>query len=173
MRSKAYLFSSRSAGSFRPAHRPGQVAERVITLRKGTPKVYMQRPVRGGWLPQVACRSITSSQPQSLTISPRDAELLLAELPACRLVLVDDFIGAGGTWVAVRELVSRLGQSPPDLMAVAGSDGELNDAGQPVTLLPQPLPLRLPTFRRAGGNNPWLTSLSPAASQPDKERKCP
>lgn len=151
------------------AHRPGQVVERVITLRKGTPKVYMQRPVPGIALPQVACQSITSSQPQSLTISPRDAELLLTESPGSRLVLVDDFIGAGGTVVAVRELVSQLGCPPPDLMAVAGSDGDLYraslaDVGQQVSLLPQPLPLRLPTFRRAGIDAPWQVASSSAAS---------
>ncbi|MCG2686439.1 hypothetical protein L6258_03700 [Candidatus Parcubacteria bacterium] len=140
-----------------------RLEKRIVTLRKGQPKVYMQRPamIRGQEIslsPTVFC-SITSSHEQSLMISPKDAEFLSEVIErGARPVFVDDFIGTGGTIVAVCEIFEKLDLNPPSLVAVIGSDGNFYEdilAGLDITLLPQPFPLRLPTFVRNNPNEPW------------------
>jgi hypothetical protein len=136
----------------------------VIILRKGTPKGYMGRPVRMEGreipLPQASYRSITSTSPQQLTLAPRDVERLLQLKEEVTLVFVDDFIGQGGTIVGVSQLLAQLEITPLQFVAVVGTDGKLyvetltrEKIG--VTLLPQPFPLILPTFRRVEVDQPW------------------
>lgn len=130
---------------------------RIITLRKGS-KVYMKRPaVFGGREfapPQISFHSITSNDEQSIVISPRDTEFLLeATGGGAKPVIVDDFIGRGGTIWAISQVFQQLRQPPPRVVAVVGADGDLYEQtfareGIDVTLLPQPFPLKLPTFIR-------------------------
>lgn len=142
-----------------------RLEQRVIILRKGEMKAYMQRPVRMDeqviWLPQVNYHSITSTTSQQLTMSPRDVELLLRVVPDATIVFVDDFIGQGGTVVAVSRLLGQLGVVSPQHVAAIGCDGNLyidalTQAGIEVTLLPHPFPLVLPTFRRLTPDQPWM-----------------
>lgn len=143
----------------------GKLEDRMITLRKGEPKVYMQRPVRRNGqemiLPKIPFYSITSSNEQNLIISPKDAELLFEAIArGAKPILVDDFIGRGGTTVATCQLFQQLGLESPHLMVVVGSDGKLYEEtfaqeGAKITLLPQPLPLRLPTFIREDSEASW------------------
>jgi len=158
---------------------------RIVTLRKG-PKVYMKTPgmldplVSVGdqqvILSPVSFYSITSSEEQSVVVSPKDADLLYeahgaAHGAGAEPVLVDDFLGSGGTVVGVHRLFERLNRqleasglgklTAPRLAAVVGSDGELYkkafaDAQIDVTPLPNPFPLRLPTFTRQNPHAPWV-----------------
>lgn len=138
---------------------------RIITLRKGKPKVYMNRPVNAEdkvvVLPQVEYQSITSVSDQILNITPNDAELLLrAKEQNLHVVIVDDFIGKGGTVVAIYELFHKLGLKPPESVAVVGSDGNLYtktfmEKGIGITVLPHPFPLQLPTFTRMNPQDAW------------------
>ncbi len=139
---------------------------RVITLRKGELKAYMQRPARTEsqrmLLPWVAYHSITSTKPQHLTMSPRDVELLFRLPKEAAVVFVDDFIGHGGTLAAITHLFVQLNHTPPTTMAVIGTDGDLYlktlaEENINVNLL-RPFPLILPTFRRASTNRPWKVS---------------
>jgi adenine/guanine phosphoribosyltransferase-like PRPP-binding protein len=153
---------------------------RIVTLRKG-PKVYMKTPgmldplVSVGdqqlILSPVSFYSITSSEEQRVVISPKDADLLYEALDAgVEPVLVDDFLGGGGTVVGVHRLFERLNRqldasglkrlTAPRLVAVVGSDGNLfeqafAEAQIEVTPLPQPFPLRLPTFTRENPHTSW------------------
>jgi len=132
----------------------GELEERVITLRKGSPKVYMIKST-----PAVSFESITSGEKQTLRISPND-EKFLKEVTAKGVepVFVDDFIGRGGTIRAVCELFKKMNIEPPKLAAVIGSDGNLyeeNLADLDITLIPQPFPLRLPTFAQEGEAKEW------------------
>lgn len=158
----------------------GRLCNRIITFRKG-PKVYMKTPgasdplmVIGGKqivLSPVSYHSITSHETQHIVISPRDADLLYRALEAgAEPVLVDDFLGSGGTIAGVHHLFEQLNRqlaasgltrmAPPRLVAVVGSDGNLYEqslarAQINVTLVPQLFPLRLPTFTREDPQGHW------------------
>jgi hypothetical protein len=157
-----------------------KLCNRIVTLRKG-PKVYMKTPgapdplvVIGGRqivLSSVSYQSITSHEKQHVVISPKDADLLYEAIQAgAEPVLVDDFLGSGGTIVGVHNLFEQLNRqlaasglielTPPRLVAVVGSDGNLYEqalaqAQIDVTPLPQPFPLRLPTFTRQNAHAAW------------------
>jgi hypothetical protein len=141
--------------------------DRVIVFRKGEPKVYMQRPAvfRGRHVdpPAARFRSITSAHEQTLRLSPRDTEYLLAAVAErAEPVIVDDFIGTGGTIVATCRIFEQLHLDPPVVAAVFGSDGDLyrdtfSENRIQVTPLPQPFPLRLPTFVRESSSSGWQT----------------
>lgn len=143
--------------------------KRIVSFRKGEPKVYMKRPViisgQEVVLSPVPFYSITSTNEQKLNISPKDAEFLCDGIEkGVKPVPVDDFIGEGGTAIAVYRLFQQLGLEPPDLVAVVGSDGglykqTLTREGINITLLPQPLPLRLPTFHRQNELEPWQINM--------------
>lgn len=140
-----------------------KLGERTITLRKGQPKVYAQRPARINGneipLPGVNYRSITSQEIQGLWISPNDAEYLCKK-NGREIVVVDDFIGRGGTIAAVRRLFCQFG-AKTRLVLTIGSDGNYYQESfrnWEILTLPNPLPLRLPTFYRPGRQNPWLIS---------------
>lgn len=142
---------------------------RAIVLRKGEPKVYMNREVleygKGLKIPIVPYQSITSSIPQIMTISPRDVEFLISEkVIGATPVLVDDFIGNGGTIIGVCKIFEQLGLKPPNIAGVIGSDGNLyketfTKEGINIKLLPQPFPLRLPTFIKQGQNSSWQINI--------------
>lgn len=143
-----------------------RLEKRIIVLRKGEEaKLYMKRPAiidsQEVALPQTSFFSITSASEQKLNISPRDAEFLLqAATTGVEPIAIDDFIGKGGTIVAVCQLFRQLGLKPPPLLAVVGSDSNLyektfREEGMDISLLPQPLPLRLPTFIRESLKTPW------------------
>jgi hypothetical protein len=143
------------------------VCSRIISLRKGPPKVYMRRQavLRGKKInsPKVSFSSITSSEKQALIISPKDIELLASAKRNAQVVFIDDFIGSGGTLIAVKKLFSKLNLSPPKKAAVIGSDGDLYkksfiQGDFKITLLPQPFPLKLPTFTRETKAAQWRTS---------------
>lgn len=125
---------------------PHKIHSRVITLRKGPAKIYMQNPT------SVNYQSITSSSTQRLTLPPKD-ERLLRELNfnSYELIFVDDFIGKGGTITAVHKLFKKLNFPPSQLTAVIGSDSNLyqqtfTNKKMEIKLIPDPLPLKLPTF---------------------------
>jgi hypothetical protein len=138
---------------------------RIITLRKGKPKVYMNRPVHKEGkvigLPQIEYQSITSVSDQILNVTPSDAELLFRiQEQHPHVIIVDDFIGKGGTVVAIYELFQKLGLTPPEAVAVVGSDGDFYtktfmEKGIGITVLPHIFPLQLPTFVRAGSRGEW------------------
>lgn len=142
-----------------------RLMKRIIVLRKGKPKIYMKRPVkRNGQkviLSPVTFHSITSSDKQSLNISPKDAEFLFHAIKdGAKPVIVDDFIGKGGTIIAICHLFKQLRLEPPELLAVIGSDGNLYEQtfvqeDVDIKLLPQPFPLKLPTFLRKNSKTPW------------------
>ena len=141
-----------------------RLISRIITLRKGEPKVYMNRPVvvdgkevNGS----VEYHSITSKNPQLLTISPKDGDLLSkATEVGAETIIVDDFLGKGGTIVGINHLFENIGLCAPKIVAAIGSDGELYketfyQEGYDITVLPKPLLLRLPTFLRSTPESPW------------------
>jgi len=146
-----------------------KLEKRIVTFRKGQSKVYMQRPaVINGQevvLPQGAFYSITSPDEQNLIISPKDIELLYEVIKeGIEPVFVDDFIGQGGTIVAVHQLFQQLGIEPLHLVAVVGSDGNLYkqtfaQEGIDIVLLPRPFPLKLPTFTRQNEFEPWRINI--------------
>lgn len=147
-----------------------KLQDRIVILRKGGPKVYMQRPVVGESQeirsPAVVFRSITSPEEQTLRLSPKDAEYLIETISqGVEPVFVDDFIGKGGTLVATHQLFKQLGLKPPRFTAVVGSDGGLyqetfvQEAIDDLTLLPQPFPLGLPTFVRENEFEPWRINI--------------
>jgi len=135
--------------------------QRKIVFRKGKEKVYMGRPVvfanREVPAAAVSYCSITSVEPQILRLSPDDTQLLCKEVvKGTQFIYVDDFIGSGGTIVGLHRLFAQLSLKPPRLVAVIGSDGNLYEQaflkeGLNIQLLPQPFPLRLPTFKRKVG----------------------
>ena len=139
--------------------------QRKIVFRKGCEKVYMGRPVLLGSRKitptSVTYNSITSQEPQTLRLSPDDTELIFKEMARKTVpVYVDDFIGSGGTIVGVHRLFAKLGLKSPEIAVVNGSDGLLYEQtfikeNLKIQLLPQPLPLRLPTFRRKIGEQTW------------------
>lgn len=158
----------------------------IITLRKGKPKVYMDRAVRvhdqfiGPF--SVPYYSVTSREEQTMTMSPRDIELLFSlsgdEVEA---VYVDDFLGRGGSALGAIGYIGQLNKQltknledagytsgqieglylvePPKIICVIGADGNLYQApfqasGRELKVIPEPLPLRLPTFSRKPFLNP-------------------
>ncbi len=132
---------------------PQQVHERIIVLRKGQAKVYMKNPA------SISYQSITSTSSQQLNLPPKDKRLLKS-LTDFELIFVDDFIGKGGTIVAVYQLFENLGSPAPKLAAVIGSDSNLYqqtfaDKQIKVKLIPDPLLLKLPTFVRTGKSESW------------------
>lgn len=141
-----------------------KLQDRIITFRKGQ-KVYMRREARinnqAVVLSKVEFYSITSPKKQTLAISPRDVEFLFQAIEdGAEPVPVDDFIGRGGTIVAISRLGQQLGLEPPNLLAVVGSDGNLYEQtfkqeGIDIKLLPRPFPLILPTFERESPEAHW------------------
>ncbi|NLE45129.1 MAG: hypothetical protein GX620_10440 [Chloroflexi bacterium] len=153
---------------------------RIITLRKSA-KAYMKTPGMPDSvasldnhpvvLHPIAYESITSPEEQRLVISPKDAGLLYDEVRrGTEPILVDDFLGAGGTAVGVYRLFESLnhqidyagggGLRPPRVVAVIGSDSGLYTQsfareGIDYVVLPRQLPLRLPTFTRETADHPW------------------
>jgi adenine/guanine phosphoribosyltransferase-like PRPP-binding protein len=128
-----------------------KIHSRIITLRKGQPKVYMKKPTT------VTYQSITSTSSQQLNLPPKD-ERLLNNLNNYQLVFVDDFIGKGGTIAAVHQMFDKLNFEAPKLGAVIGSDSNLyqqtfENKQIDIQLIPDPLLLRLPTFIRC--NESW------------------
>ncbi len=142
-----------------------RLEERIITLRKGHPKVYMQRPIviesQEIKIPQVTYQSITSQTDDTMSMSPKDVELLWrASQTGVKPIFVDDFVGRGGTMVAVQRIFEQLKLAPPQFAAVVGSDGDLyqetfQQEKVEIKLLPQPFPLQLPTFQRSRRQLPW------------------
>lgn len=133
--------------------------DNIITLRKGEPKVYMKKPTKA-----VTFQSITSSKIQTLRISPLDESLLRKAIgQKVEPVFVDDFVGMAGTVTAVRRLFDEeMNLNPPKIAAVIGSDGDLYKKALDkidITLIPQPFPLRLPTFKRSVPNGPWQINM--------------
>ncbi len=160
---KAILLTAEAKGShFTPwvwkninINYPQRLHDRIITLRKGRPKVYMPNPTA------ITYQSITSTKPQRLNLPPKDKRLLKSlDLGNYQLVFVDDFIGKGGTVVGVHKLFKKLGFSPPRLASVIGSDGNLfkktfKNNQIKIKLIPRPLLLKLPTFTRSSQNKNW------------------
>jgi len=76
---------------------PDRLLNRIITLRKGGPKKYMNRPVivcDRQVIPSVEYYSITSNEPQIITISPKDGEHLTQAISiGAEPVYIDDFLG--------------------------------------------------------------------------------
>jgi len=142
-----------------------QLEPRIITLRKGQKKIYMQRPARSGKreiaIPSVSYPSITSARPQTMRLAPKDLELLLDRLAqGVTPVFVDDFIGRGGTVVGLQQLFDQLHLAAPRQIVAIGTDGDLYretfaTAQIEVELLPSPFLLKLPTFLRSGADAPW------------------
>lgn len=129
-----------------------KVHPRIITLRKGKPKVYMQNPTT------VTYQSITSTSPQQLNLPPKD-ERLLNKSANYQPIFVDDFIGKGGTIVGIHQLFNKLDFDAPQLAAVVGSDSNLfqrtfEKEQIEIKLIPDPLTLKLPTFIKSK-NNKW------------------
>lgn len=146
-----------------------KLSPRAVTLRKGEPKVYMQRPlvINGQRVvkTEIPYYSITSKEKQILRVSPLDLELLSrVENEKATLVYVDDFIGRGGTVVAVHHLFQQLKLQPPRLVAVVGADGRLYEEtfakeNIDIQLLPSEFPLKLPTFARPNPQNFWHINI--------------
>ena len=148
-----------------------RLEEKIVVFRKGTPKAYMQRPallenrVINSF--SFSYCSITSSEKQEIVLSPRDIELLDAFKDNAVSVMVDDFLGRGGTVIAVSRYFEKLGLKPPSIVAVIGSDGTLyeksfRNAGTTINSLPQPFPLRLPTFSRQPDQQFWQICYNPS-----------
>lgn len=136
--------------------------QRKVIFRKGAGKAYMRRPVElteNEVLSVVRYHSITSTEEQVLSVSPDDIELLRREKDVLP-VYIDDFLGSGGTIVGVNRLLTQLDLKFPETVVVAGCDGNLYEQTLArekilISLLPQPLLLRLPTFKRNKGEKKW------------------
>lgn len=158
---KALLVTAESKGShFVPWvwRHLNKVHSRIITLRKGKPKVYMQNPT------SVSYQSITSTNQQILTLPSRDERLLnKLDFENIELVFVDDFIGQGGTIAAVNRLFTKLNLPAPRLAVVIGSDGNLfqqtfKEKNLEIKIIPAPFPLKLPIFTRPNKNSSWTVN---------------
>jgi len=160
---KAILITAESKGShFVPwiwKHLKDDAHPRVITLRKGKPKVYMTNP------PTVEYRSITSSNMQKLNLPNKDLRLLKSlNFNEYQPVFVDDFIGQGGTINAVSRLFKNLNLPTPNYAAVIGSDGNLykktfQKNKIKVIVIPNPLLLKLPTFKKSMDNKDTIITF--------------
>ncbi len=159
---KAILITAESKGSHlipwvwkNINNNPDKLHPRIITLRKGNPKVYMQKPV------SITYQSITSTNSQQLNLPPKDKRLLKKlNFNNYQLVFVDDFIGKGGTIIAVHQLFKKLNLPPLKIASVIGSDSNLyqqnfQNEQIDIKLIPDPLPLKLPTFVRSNTNESW------------------
>lgn len=156
---KAILITAESKGShFIPwvwHQLKDKVHPRIITLRKGKPKVYMNNP------PNVSYQSITSPNKQNLNLSNKDFRLLKnLNFNKHEPIFVDDFIGKGGTIIAVCKLFKKAKLPTPKTSAVIGSDGNLyknsfKNENLNMEIIPKPFLLKLPTFVKTGKNSPW------------------
>ncbi len=137
------------------SHLKNNAHHRIISLRKGKPKVYMNNP------PAINYQSITSPNQQNLILSNKDNKLLnTVDFTSYQLILVDDFIGKGGTISAVCRLFKQLRLPEIKFAAVIGSDGNLyqqtfQKANLNLEIVPNPLLVQLPTFCKPSKNSPW------------------